>query len=153
MNLYAYANQTPINFIDPLGLATYRSVEGHYYVGGDGVMEVECCTEDGKGQKHLYVKVCLGAALGVSGGGGKISNSDGKSCSNPPKNLLGGEIGATYGGGAEGSVSVDTDGSGASAAGGWDLCGGKIGLSFKATACYYRLINTIPSDKDCGCEN
>ncbi len=151
MNLYAYANQNPINEIDPLGLASYKTAEGHYILGV-GLLEIDCCTEDGKGQKHLYVKVCLGAAVEVSGGTGVASNSDGKSCSNPPKHLWGGELGASYGLGAEGSVSVDIDGSGASAAGGWGIGGGKVGAGAKATACYYRRVNTIPSDRECGCE-
>ena len=127
------------------------AVEGHFIVGA-GLLEIDCCTEDGKGLKHLYVKFCLGAAAEISGGLGGAFNSDGKSCSNPPKHLLGGELGGSYGFGAEGSVTVDIDGSGVSATGALGISGGKVGAGAKATACYYRHINTISSNSKCGCE-
>jgi len=150
-NFYRYVGNSSVNVVDPWGLATYKSVEGHYVLGA-GLLEISCCTENGKGLKHLYIKVCLGVAVEVSGSIGMASNSDGKSCSNPPKNMLGGELGAGYGFGVEGSVAVDMGGSGASAAGGLDAGAGAVAMGVKATACYYRLVSTIPSDKKCECE-
>jgi len=149
VNLYGYTFNRPTVYIDPSGLATYSSAEGHFILGG-GLLEIECCTEDGKGFKHLYIKGCLGAAFEASGGGGIVSNSDGQACSNPPKNMLGGELSVSIGpGGADLAATVDT-------AGGCDpsVSSGPqvaVGIPVKATACYYRLIQSIPSDNDCGC--
>jgi hypothetical protein len=89
-------------------------VRPSFYVSGIGLLEINCCTENGQGLKHLYIKICIGATVDVSAGMGVASNSDGKSCSSPSNNLLGGELGASYGLGAEVSVSVDMGGSGAS---------------------------------------
>jgi RHS repeat-associated protein len=149
-NLYAYVGNDAINNIDPSGLASYKTVEAHAVVGA-GLLEVECCTENNEGRKHLYVKICMGAAVEVSGGVGEAFNSDGESCSAPPESLFGGELGASYIIGAEVGMSVDTGGSGVSGTGGAGLGAGKIGVGAKATACYYQLINTISSDAEC-CE-
>lgn len=118
-------------------------------------MEVDCCTENGRALKHVYGKICFGAAFEASGGVGCVSNSDGKSCSKPPKNMLGGEIGASWiHAGAEASATVDMGGGGVSVSGGSDIGVGlgPLGLGFKATACYYRYLITRPSNSKCDCK-
>lgn len=133
-----------------MGLASYKDFEAHVVVGA-GLLEIDCCTDDGKSLKHLYVKFCLGAALGVSGGMGEVSESDGQSCSNPPTFMLGGELGASCGVGVEGSATVDTAGGGnLSLAGGGGV--EQYGADVKATACWYMLLQTIPGDKECECK-
>ena len=151
-NLYAYVNNDPVNGVDPEGLATSVGLEGHLFIAGGGVTRVTCCDEIGKEWVHVYKKVCLGAALDGSAGGATVSNSDGKSCSNPPKRLLGGEIG--FGVpfipvvGWEGGGAVDLGGSGFSGSIGG---GGGVGIG-KATACYYWLSKSQYTGKDCECE-
>jgi hypothetical protein len=67
--------------------------------------------------------------------------------------MLGGELGFAYGIGAEGSATVDTAGGGdVGVAGGAGAGGGKVGVGAKATACWYMLMQTIPSNKACECE-
>ena len=152
LNLYAYVGGNPVNRIDPLGLASYTSFEGHYVVGG-GLTGLKCCTEDGRSLQHIYVKVCVGVAFGGSLSMGSSSNSDGKSCSNPAKNLLSGEISGAFIFGIEGGVAVDTGGSGASVYGGGGFGSGHMGLEIKSTGCYYRYLFTINNDNRCECEN
>jgi len=147
---YLYTGNSPINLTDPSGLASYSSAEGHFVVGG-GLLEVKCCTENGEELKHVYVKICLGAAFEVSGGRGAVSNSDGKSCSSPPVNMLGGEASASFVSGVAGGEvagTVDMGGGGFSSSGGGGV---SLGIPVKANACYYRLINTAKTGEEC-CE-
>jgi hypothetical protein len=148
MNLFLYSEANPVNIIDPYGLASYIGLEAQFILGG-GVTRVTCCDEDNKKWVHVYVKICLGAAFDFSGSGGSATNSDGKSCSNPPKNLLGVELGVPIYGpfGGEGGLAFDTGGGGASATYG---AGGGVGA--KLTVCYYKLIKSqYKGSEDC-CE-
>ena len=97
----------------------------------------------------MYFKVCLGAAVGWSAGVGWVSNSGGKSCSNPPKRMLGVEFGVTKGPvSGDVGISFDTGGKGASVSGGIGS-GGKLGSKAKVTACYYQRFASYPGTDCC----
>ena len=136
-----------MNAVDPKGLASYVGWESHFILGY-GETTIRCCDEQKKKWIHRYKKVCLGAAVDFSLAGGTVSNSDGKSCSNPPKKLLGGEFG--FGGevfGVEGGGAVGLGGEGASGSG-----GGGVGVGIaKVTGCYYWLYISEYTGEDC-CE-
>ena len=143
-NLYLYVNNNPISFIDINGFASYKDFEGHF-VNGIGLTAIFCCTEKGEALSQIYIKLCLGSAFGLSLGFGGVTNSDGKSCSNPPKRLLSGELGIALGViGGEASFSVDVGGSGSSISGGVGM-GTTLGLSISATGCFYQHLCTAPS--------
>ena len=70
INLYLYSEANPINYIDPLGLATYKAIVSLTAVGaigGGAVMwgsvETECV--DGKKQQGLLVAGFAGADVGL----------------------------------------------------------------------------------------
>jgi RHS repeat-associated protein len=164
MNLYLYVGGNPVNAVDPMGLMEFDGIgpfgspdpyrdgfthgfEFHFIVGG-GQFYIKCCDQDWNEELiHKYRKVCLGAAIDASYGAAYTSGMGGKTCSNPPKRLLGGELGALI---VEGGVSVDMDGSGAGGTGGGTIGGGIGGV--KATACFYFYDSTEYTGKKCKCE-
>jgi RHS repeat-associated protein len=136
----------PLSPSDSYGAASYRSADGHLFVIGGGLLEVKCCTEDGQELKHLYWKVCIGAGLEASRGNGVVSNSNGKSCSDPPRNLLGGELSGGVYVGADTSAVVDMGGRGFSSSLGVSF---SVGYPAKAVGCYYQLWSSMPTNKKC----
>jgi RHS repeat-associated protein len=56
----------------------YYGAESHFFLG-IGVVVVRCKDEKGCDKEMLFRKVCLGGAVGVSGGGGVV-NMSGKRC-------------------------------------------------------------------------
>jgi RHS repeat-associated protein len=138
ISLYAYAENNPVNAIDPMGLlATYGGWEGQF-IFGYGQTTVTCC--DGEYERRLkYRKVCFGAGFTVGMSGGVASGSEGTSCKTPPTYLFAPEFGTPIIGvfGAEAGAGFSHQGGGA-------FVGGTIGVGGKATVCYYWLVsNTV----------
>jgi RHS repeat-associated protein len=149
MGLYGYAEGNPVNKIDFKGLAAYidSDISGPVVMGG--TLTVYCCDSNGKRRMHLYLKICLGATY-ISGSttSGPITNSDGTSCDNPPKKLLGVEGGGGFGGGnCGGGLTFDLGGSGTSLNYGCGTGGGIVPISF--TVCYYQLTSSTQTDICC----
>ncbi len=139
INLFAYTANNPINKSDPSGLKvdSYGGWEAQF-IGGYGHSTVICC--DGcRLWKHEYRKVCFGAGFvaGVSSGGSLCETAN--SCKNPPKKLIVTELGAGIYGpiGVEGGFSFDIDGDADT-----PYIGGSGGTGFKATVCYYWLVES-----------
>ncbi len=148
MNLYAYVEGDPVNFIDPEGLkigvdeqnkgrgASYGSVEGHLVVGG-GYSKFTCC--DGKDLVEVSVtKVCMGVAFG----GGTASGKNTEGCKGVAVGdfSIGPEAGVSARFvGAEGALTF-SEKHGMTPSGGAGLESGKR-LQVKLTVCVYRVMN------------
>ena len=64
MNTYSYVDSNPLMYSDPYGLASFFGAEGHYGLGG-GIVSVQCTDECGEEKTFLFMKICVGYALGV----------------------------------------------------------------------------------------
>jgi len=131
----------PKKILMPLPAFT-GSFEAHFIIGG-GIITVVCTNCKGEIKIHNYFKICLGAAIGASASIGIASNSQGKSCDNPPKKMLGVEVSADAIAGMEASYNVDISNSSGSSTGlskGGAIIKNKYGAEAKATSCYYGLI-------------
>lgn len=124
---------------------TYHGWEIHF-IGGYGRFTLRCC--DGcRKRKHKYEKYCLGAAFEASGSAGLVSNTNGEPCKTPPEKLLGGELGFDVFVGPEAAAAVDMAGEqGLSVSRGGS---GGLGIGVKATACFYRLIDSEITNENC----
>jgi RHS repeat-associated protein len=136
VNMYLYANNNTVSFIDPLGLkdTTYAGWEAQFVIGGGEIM-VECCTDGRFKENIIYKKACFGAGFDISASGGKLYGLPDDFCENPPMRFVSGEfsIPILWGiFGIEGGISIDTR----SGEFGPSL-GGNIGYGGKATACLY----------------
>jgi len=146
LNLYGYVGGDPVNEVDIKGLATYKGCDAMGILGG-GLLSITCCDSKGKKKTHYYWKICLGAALGISGEGGGVTNSDGASCDNPPKRLLGVEgSGGLPWFSPGGGLSIDLGGGGSSICSG---VGGSIGMPISVMGCYYKYYSTTEHDECC----
>lgn len=80
VNTYAYVHNNPISWADLKGeLGTFYGGELHFLVGG-GLTALKCTDQCGKKHTFRYLKVCIGGAIGGSGGAGVVGGVDGKSC-------------------------------------------------------------------------
>ncbi len=110
INLFAYVGGDPVNGFDLWGLMEFDGIEPFgeptyvngfthgweaHFIVGVGQFRISCCDEELNVEViHQYRKICVGAAFDLSYGAGQTSGTGGKSCSNPPRKLLGGELGA-----------------------------------------------------------
>ena len=153
MNLYAYVQNNPVDWIDPEGLAigvdnqgkargaSNGSFEGHCILGG-GYSSYTCCDRNELVEVSV-VKACLGVAVGISATAGK----NGSGCDGVKVGdfAIGPEAGIGVGVvGAEGALTFSKKGGmSPSGAAGWGF--GK--LEGKLTACTYWVIEV----KKIGC--
>ena len=112
---------------------------GFIYMYGKAILM--CTDENGIRRNHTYSKHCLGVAGGVALSLSKVSNSQDISCSNPPKQLIGAEIGFTLGMiDIDASCTFEMKNKGSTSTSGGLSKG--VGLDLGVKACIYKLISS-----------
>jgi hypothetical protein len=145
----------------PSSPTVYLGGEAHFIVGS-GIVRVSCCDERAAKRIFWFRKICIGAAVGFSAGGGVVAGLSGENCRGVnyegwflETGVSAGpiDIGADIGyrdlpGSALGPLPpLPGDLSGVVEGGGSK----GLGLEAKATWCYYKLYYERHEQNGCAC--
>ena len=155
INLFLYANNDPINLIDPKGLWS-ASIGGYAGLGGDASYTSTTCCENNKLIDIKYLTFCFGVGVGgkikgqsSSAGGGvgpsKVISSYGNTCPKTGDMFVAKSLTVAVGVGVTGSAQAGNRGLGAEVS----SC---VGLSASyeiLKVCAIIVIDENPTEKCC----